>query len=239
VSHSGSTAGYSTFLARYPDQHLSVAVLCNLASSNPVGLGRQVADLLLTKPPVATPSGAVAAVSLSQAQLDRWSGLYVERSSDRPLRMTARDGKLFAGEGANSAVTPVSENRFRASGAPMELVFAGSGGSRIAQMIRPGGDTTRFTEVRVVAPTAQALNDFVGTYASDELDVKLVIAIKDGALVLRRRPADEMPMRPLYADDFDSQMGSLRFTRDARGRVVGFGIFAGRVRDVRFRRVVP
>jgi CubicO group peptidase (beta-lactamase class C family) len=239
VSHSGSTAGYSTFLARYPDQHLSVAVLCNLSSSNPVALARQVADLFLPKAPFATPTGT-AAVSLSQAQLDRWAGLYVERSTDRPLRMTARDGKLFAGEGANSAVTPSAENRFRSgSGLPAELVFAGTAGSRTALMIRPAGDTSRFTEVRVAAPSAQTLGDFVGTYASDELDVKLVVAIKDGGLVLRRRPADEMPMRPVYADDFDSQLGSLRFLRDARGRVTGFGIFAGRVRDVRFRRVGP
>ena len=29
LSHSGSTAGYQTWLARYPDEHVSVAVLCN------------------------------------------------------------------------------------------------------------------------------------------------------------------------------------------------------------------
>ena len=32
VGHSGSTAGYRAYLTRYPDQHLSVAVLCNGAS---------------------------------------------------------------------------------------------------------------------------------------------------------------------------------------------------------------
>src|SRR5687768_6670029 len=34
VSHSGSTAGYRAHLVRYPKQHLSVAVLCNVASGN-------------------------------------------------------------------------------------------------------------------------------------------------------------------------------------------------------------
>jgi len=53
VSHSGSTAGYRTFLARYPEQHVSLAVLCNLGSTNPVALGHQVADLLVTKPAAA------------------------------------------------------------------------------------------------------------------------------------------------------------------------------------------
>jgi CubicO group peptidase (beta-lactamase class C family) len=50
ISHDGSTAGYRTFLARYPDQHVSVAVWCNYASANPAVLGHEVADLLLTKP---------------------------------------------------------------------------------------------------------------------------------------------------------------------------------------------
>ena len=47
VSHSGSTAGYSAWLGRYPDQKLSVAVLCNLAAVNATRLGRQVADVYL------------------------------------------------------------------------------------------------------------------------------------------------------------------------------------------------
>jgi hypothetical protein len=29
----------------------------------------------------------------------------------------------------------------------------------------------------------------------------------------------------------------VRFARDARGKVVGFAFFAGRVRDVRFKRI--
>ena len=45
VSHGGSTAGYRTFLARYPDQHVSVAVWCNYAGANPTLLAHQVADL--------------------------------------------------------------------------------------------------------------------------------------------------------------------------------------------------
>jgi CubicO group peptidase (beta-lactamase class C family) len=47
VSHSGSTAGYRAFLTRYPDQHLSVAVLCNVTTANPTALAHSVADLYL------------------------------------------------------------------------------------------------------------------------------------------------------------------------------------------------
>jgi CubicO group peptidase (beta-lactamase class C family) len=44
VSHSGSTAGYRAFLTRYPDQHVSVAVLCNAAAANPTQYAHAVAE---------------------------------------------------------------------------------------------------------------------------------------------------------------------------------------------------
>ena len=47
VDHSGSTAGYRADLARYPDQHLSVAVLCNVSSAIAMQAGRAVADVYL------------------------------------------------------------------------------------------------------------------------------------------------------------------------------------------------
>jgi hypothetical protein len=46
VDHGGSDAGYRSDLLRFPDQHFSVACLCNL-SINPSQLTRQVADIYL------------------------------------------------------------------------------------------------------------------------------------------------------------------------------------------------
>jgi CubicO group peptidase (beta-lactamase class C family) len=47
VEHGGSLGGYRAHLLRFPDQHLTVACLCNLASIAPGGLARQVADIAL------------------------------------------------------------------------------------------------------------------------------------------------------------------------------------------------
>ena len=83
------------------------------------------------------------------------------------------------------------------------------------------------------------VNDYVGTYTSDELDVKLTVVARDGRLIVLRRPADEIALRPAYADDFQAGdgLGTIRFSRDAKGVVNGFAIFAGRVLDVRFSRL--
>ena len=47
VEHSGSTAGYSAHLVRYPDQRLSVAVLCNATSARATQYAHDVAWVFL------------------------------------------------------------------------------------------------------------------------------------------------------------------------------------------------
>jgi CubicO group peptidase (beta-lactamase class C family) len=231
VSHGGSTAGYRTFLARYPEQHVSLAVLCNVGSANPVALGHQVADLLVTKPAAAAQSGAPV-ITLSAAQLERWAGTYLDARTDRALRLVVRDGALAMVEGPNAVARPMTPNAFRAFGTA-DLVFSGSAPARKALLIRDG-DTSVFAEAHAAPLTKAKLAEYAGTYTSDELDVVLTVAPVGELLILRRRPADEMAMRPVYEDDFATSIGSLRFTRDASGRVTGFGVYSGRIRNVRF-----
>src|SRR3954451_23336981 len=75
VSHAGSDAGYRANLIRFPDQHFSVALLCNLASINPSGLSRRIADIYLASSVIAaTPRAAVPALSPQPdgEQLNTW-----------------------------------------------------------------------------------------------------------------------------------------------------------------------
>jgi len=62
VEHSGSTAGYSAHLIRYPDQHVSVAVLCNATSARASQYAHDVAWVLLRDR--ATPAADTAAREL-------------------------------------------------------------------------------------------------------------------------------------------------------------------------------
>ncbi|MEM1119230.1 MAG: serine hydrolase domain-containing protein, partial [Bacteroidota bacterium] len=47
VSHGGADAGYRTYLARFPDQKISVIVFSNLGSFNAGGMASQIADIYL------------------------------------------------------------------------------------------------------------------------------------------------------------------------------------------------
>ena len=234
VSHSGSTAGYRTFLARYPAQHVSVAVLCNVGSANPVALGHRVADLFIEKPKVAAQSGT-APVTLSPAQLVRLAGIYVNPRTDRVYRFDARGTTLVNVDAPNSVLEARAPDVFRMANGTT-LAFSPARETRTLMVVAPDGDSAQLIEARPSSLTSERLVDYVGTYTADELDVQLTIAVKDGQLILRRREATDAPLRPVYEDDFASPIGSLRFWRDSSGRVTGFGVYNGRIRNVRFTR---
>ncbi len=68
VSHTGSTGGYRSALFRYPSQHTSVALLCNVSSANTTALAHRVAEIVLG--PVLAPAVRTAAVPTRSMRTD-------------------------------------------------------------------------------------------------------------------------------------------------------------------------
>src|SRR5438067_5875587 len=93
VEHSGSTAGYRAHLARYPDQHVSVAVLCNVSSGNATQAAHSVADVYLGDR-AKTPAAPTATHSLTSADLEAAAGLYRNATTGVPLTIE-RDGDVL------------------------------------------------------------------------------------------------------------------------------------------------
>lgn len=231
VSHSGSTAGYRAFLARYPDHGLSVALLCNLGSVNPSALGRQVAAVWLGSALSAAPSPVTAdSVKVTAGNYAAYAGIYADSATDSSMRLDMRDGRLMMAMpgGGWMPLYAVGRTRFRAGG---WLVVLGAPGSEVLAI--NGDDTTRFQRMSPAADTS-ALAVFAGTYESEELGVSYVVAVRDGRLEIRRRPDPALVLLPVYRDDFSLGGRTIRFSRDAQGRIDGFRIYAGRVRGLRF-----
>jgi CubicO group peptidase (beta-lactamase class C family) len=111
VSHTGSTAGFRAFLARYPDQRLSVALLCNVSAVNPGGVGQDVADVFLADAlRAAAPQAGAGAASTggrgtgaarvpftpSAEELAAYVGEYYSPEAETTLVVVVEDGRLFA-----------------------------------------------------------------------------------------------------------------------------------------------
>jgi CubicO group peptidase (beta-lactamase class C family) len=99
----------------------------------------------------------------------------------------------------------------------------------------PADGPTREAE-RPLALSAEELQPFAGSYHSEELDVVYELEVEDGRLVLARPASLAGDLEPREADRFAAPRFTLRFLRDDAGRVSGFLLDAGRVRNLRFSR---
>ena len=229
VRHSGTTASYRAFLARYPEPHVSIAVLCNAGNSTPRQTVHALADLYLAE--WLKPESAPAPVSVSTTDLDALAGMY--RNTDRgDVVNIARDGNTLRLDN-ETPLTAVSPRRFEdADGGVIE--FNGqSGGS----MGWGGGTSVKIERVTAAHPTVAELEALAGTYISADAEATLTVSVSDGVLEIARRPDSTFRLTPLYTDAFSSNdLGTVIFKRNSEGRPVEFSVVQDRVWDLRFRR---
>src|SRR5580704_5149681 len=102
VSHGGSWGGYRAELLRFPEQHFSVACLCNRGDANPTRRAHQVADIYLgsmMKPKEEKKAAEHEAVEkkeipMSAEQLRLYTGDYWSSELGVTYRLGIVDGKL-------------------------------------------------------------------------------------------------------------------------------------------------
>src|SRR5579864_3571040 len=225
VSHSGSTAGYQAWLGRYPEQGLSVAVLCNVASANATQLGHQVANVYLASVIHEHPHEAVTP---DPAALEAKAGLYRSVRDHQTLSIEFQDGKLRMDR--RGVLTPVADNVFSLGEDGPRAEF-----ERDRLRIATEADEGNYYEkVERWTPATAELEAMTGEYASDEAEVTFRVALEKDHLVIHRRPDATIALTPTYRDGFSSTLGSVRFLRDSAGRVTELSIGEQRVWDMRF-----
>jgi CubicO group peptidase (beta-lactamase class C family) len=225
ISHSGATAGYRAWLARFSDQNLSIAILCNAGEANPVALGYIAADLFLRK----TAAADRKLVAAPAEQLARNVGLYFDANTGSVLQVEVRGGALHAASGP--ALSPISPTEFTADGTTFR--FDGNKLSRMSD-----SETAEYRRVQPWTPQAAELESFVGEYESDEaLAVLEVRMTSDKLLVVPEdRRSAAATMTALFADTFRTDNGMiLHFRRSAKGEITGFDASVDRVYSLAFR----
>jgi CubicO group peptidase (beta-lactamase class C family) len=240
VYHTGSTAGYRAFLGRYPEQRLSIAILCNGGNANPGSLGRRVADVFLAgQARLAAQQAGQPGATLPPEHITEKAGLYRNLITNEPMRLVVRDGKLHVDGGPE--LTPLSRTVFRApNGSVGTFEFGAKGLPAILRLAVSSGDTISYLLEENWTPTPAELRQYVGEYSSNEAEVTYAVTLEEnGKLMLRGRYARNLELVPAYRHAFTTSQGPdlVAFRRDARGRVTTMSFGMGRVRDLQFRRV--
>ena len=110
--------------------------------------------------------------ALPAAELERRTGAYRDTVSDAIVRVEARDGRLTAFLGGTTQVmTRVAPNGYRAGEAPYTFSFEGPASGPVARLYQVDreGDSTVY--LRSEPPRDSRLEDYAGTFYSEELDV--------------------------------------------------------------------
>ncbi len=105
VSHGGGFKGFRTQLLRFPEQHFSVTVLCNLGTINPTALAQRVADIFLAEefPEPLTAQVAASrddkepvAINPTAGELAEYAGRYYSPELETSYTLAVVNGKLVA-----------------------------------------------------------------------------------------------------------------------------------------------
>ena len=111
------------------------------------------------------------------------------------------------------------------SGKAGQYTLQVDGERRVYQRVDPADD----------APPS--LEGYAGQYRSDELAMNWEVQVQAGGLVLQHRRHGEIPPHSTGRDRFAASiLGSLQFERDSSGKITGFRVTTGRVRNLRFDR---
>jgi CubicO group peptidase (beta-lactamase class C family) len=144
VDHGGSWGGYRAQLLRFPDQHFSVACLCNLATANPEKRTHEVADLFLAiemKEPKPAPDANRGTrekretLPVAAEKLSAYGGEFKSDELAATYSIGVKDGSLIlqsiqGGDGFSRSqrtlmLRAVAPDTFVADEEGLELVFEG------------------------------------------------------------------------------------------------------------------
>ena len=244
IDHGGADAGYRADLLRFPEQHFSVACLCNKGEIRPGTLTQKVADIYLAEefkePLPAGTEPSVKAVAVPEQRLAQYAGLYWKKDDEEARRIVLKDGKLFVANSPDDRLElmALSDNRFHPGVSPVVYTFeqAAAGTQRLT--IQPPGEEKPdvFDRVAEFQPTASQLAGYAGDYVSAEIEPVYRIVVENGGLVLKRLKSKPQKLDPTVQDYFEAQTGNIHFQRDSAGKVTGFVLDTGRIKNFRFRK---
>jgi CubicO group peptidase (beta-lactamase class C family) len=231
VSHGGATAGYQTFLARYPDNKVSVGVMCNGTSPSAGGMAASITDEIFGPYPE---TAKTEPAKVSEDELKKFVGVWRNEKTHLPARFVVENGMP---RWSGARLVPMGGGQFTAGGNELKFTLDKDGQLVSAEVVDSNREVRRFVPEKEWTPTPADLASFKGDWFSDEAGATFTVALDADKLFIKQRPATSLQMQPLYKDHFNVEGYVVWFTRDKNGNVDHMHVGASRMRDMPFVRV--
>ena len=244
IRHGGAFVGFRAELLRFPEEHLSIAIFANRADADPWAKAEQVAGLLLkdklVEPEEANEEIAQTVAPAPEFQLSQLVGNY-EVQPGMNLNLTLVNDSLRALQTWNNASYPIvrtNHNTFQVpDNASIRFEFSDLEAGYAQTLAVWQGDTeTKIKRKKEFDASGLDMGQYAGSYYSKELDVSYHFKMEDG--ILKAQIEDKsaaMACTPSDVDQFTTELGLVRFQR-TDGKISGFELDSGRVKNLKFQR---
>lgn len=249
VGHSGALGGYRGMLLRFPEQQFSVICLSNFAAFDTVSTCYQVADIYLKdqfKPlPKKTKPEKVRFKKISQKHLENKTGAYRNPQNNQIVKISAdvQNNRLKGQTNGDKVImAPLGKTEFKIVEPAMDIIVKFTRKDKKSpftiQTFSENRLQNTYEPIALASPSSEDLQEYIGEFFSEELNVTYKFIIREGKLFVKFRTAPDSPLKPTIKDEFELNRRWYQFSRDNEGKIKGFTLVVGDIIRIPFESVV-
>ena len=244
IRHGGAFVGFRAEMLRFPEQHVTIAILANRGDARPSSLANQVADIILkdvfpAQEKIKKDDGAVPARQPEKLNLKQLAGNY-ELQAGMVLKVTLENDTLVVEQSWDKVVYQIVRTDGNTFVIPHNdgILFTFSkvedGFSQQLEVLQSGNKMHLYRKP-TMDPSQVNLADYAGDYYSQELDVTYHFRLEDDILVVQIDKKATAVCSISGPDAISMYLGLARFRR-GEGKITGFELDSGRLKNLKFVR---
>jgi CubicO group peptidase (beta-lactamase class C family) len=251
IDHSGSDAGFRTYLLRFPEKKLSIIVLANDASIDAGSLAYQIADIYLNynlkKVPVIavkkSPTSIQSSIKTATKELSSYIGRYeVQKGLIMDFKLENNDLVVNATGQGKFKLQQTAPDIFKMIGVNGIVSFLKN---NVGELDRIGfeinGKKMQGTRIKDKQIDSESMMPYTGQFYSKELNITYNITYANGKLTAKNNRATDTQLSLISADSFSGDqwfMGIVKFFRNDKQFVTGLTVSTDRVKNLVFNKNV-
>jgi CubicO group peptidase (beta-lactamase class C family) len=233
ISHTGNTAAYFADLEYFPEMGLSFAWLSNTTSVSFDDVPYSIRNLFVKNLPLTVSTELKTDSTIDWKKFIPFSGAYRNEKTGSGFKLYSKDNGIYLLPNGGPLRTINNNTLGLGRG---RLLFPDKQSGKLT-VITAAGDTVIYSAIDTALSDPASLQEYTGTYFSDETESYMYVELTDGKLFMYPRKEMEEELMGIYKDAFIYPGAEIWFERDIKKGITNFYITIARARKVEFRKV--
>ena len=247
IQHGGGSASYRTYIGRFPNEEFTVLLLSNVGNINIQKKAMEVVDVFLTPEKQANKKEKeeVLFINLPANKLTSLEGNFIHPLNNYTRKIELRNDTLryirTEQNNRESVLLPIDETTFQLGNYTNTRITFNTEGTKSTMEVEVDGKVEdRLEKYESKEYPKEELQQFTGTYFSDELHTSYEISLLDKILEINHPKMRTIQLFPIMEDVFLTNSWRFAILKIQRAKdtneIVGFRISSDRVRNVLFNK---